>query len=254
MKDLLGLPVLASKHGKDVDQLIIYVHLLMLVLFVGWIIYFAYALFRFRKSKNPKADYAGAKTHLSTWAEVGVAVVEGVLLIGFAVPLWAKVVDQPPKEGEGTPIRVIAQQFAWNARYPGKDGVFGKQDIKLLAPDNIWAVDLKDPQGKDDFTTYNDIHVPVNKPVLIYLSSKDVIHSFKVIALRVTQDAIPGMMIPVWFTATIPGRYQINCAQLCGNGHYNMSAGFLTIESVAAFDAWVAEKSKPGGAAPASFE
>jgi len=73
------------------------------------------------------------------------------------------------------------------------------------------------------------MHVPVNKPVICYVTSKDVIHSFKVIAMRVTQDAIPGMRIPVWFTPTKEGRYQINCAQLCGNSHFAMSSGMLVV-------------------------
>jgi cytochrome c oxidase subunit II len=88
------------------------------------------------------------------------------------------------------------------------------------------------------------------RPVIIYISSKDVIHCFKIIALRVTQDAIPGMRIPVWFRPTHLGRYQINCAQLCGNGHSTMASGFLVVESQEAFDKWLASKA---GAAT-SFE
>lgn len=241
MEKLLGLPVLASEHGRQVDNLIIYVHWLMIVLFIGWLAYFAYVLLRFRRSRHPKADYVGARSHASSYVEGAVAIVEGVLLIGFAVPLWAKAVDQLPDEKQATVIRVIAQQFAWNIRYPGPDGVFGKQDLKFVTSQNPWGVDPNDAQGKDDFVApLNELHVPVNKDVVIHLSSKDVIHSFKVIALRVTQDAIPGMSIPLWFKAVQPGRYQINCAQLCGNGHYSMSLGFLTVESQEAFDKWAA--------------
>src|SRR5438067_2156620 len=120
MDKLLGLPVLASEHGKDVDSLIIYVHILMIVLFVGWLAYFAYALFRFHRSRNPKADYIGVKGHASNYIEGAVAIVEGVLLIGVAVPLWAKAVDKFPSKSESTQIQVVAQQFAWNVRYPGK--------------------------------------------------------------------------------------------------------------------------------------
>src|SRR3954463_3414375 len=124
MEKLLGLPVLASEHGKDVDNLIIYVHWLMIVLFVGWLAYFAYALFRFHKSRNPKADYVGVKSHASNWVEGIVILVEGVLLIAFAIPLWAKAVEKLPSEGESTVIHIVAQQFDWNVRYPGKDGAF----------------------------------------------------------------------------------------------------------------------------------
>ncbi len=100
MKDwfakLLGMPPLASSNGQDVDDLIIYVHWLMLALFIGWIIYFFYAVWRFRASRNPKADYVGVTNHASSYIELAVAGVEAVLLIFIAVPLWAKAVDKFP--------------------------------------------------------------------------------------------------------------------------------------------------------------
>src|SRR5215212_7489940 len=110
MEKLLGLPVVASEHGQQVDNLIIYVHWLMIALFVGWLAYFAYALFRFHRSRNPKADYVGVKNHASSWIEGAVAIVEGVLLIGVAVPLWTKSVDQFPNASESTVVQVVAQQ------------------------------------------------------------------------------------------------------------------------------------------------
>jgi cytochrome c oxidase subunit II len=247
---ILGLPPLASENGQGVDDLIIYVHWLMLALFIGWIIYFFYAVNRFRSSRNPKADYVGVRNHASSYIELAVAAVEAVLLVFIAVPLWAKAVDKFPSPDESTVIQVVAQQFAWNARYAGPDGVFGKQDMKFVASDNVFGVDPSDANGKDDIQVLNEIHVPVGKPVIIYLSSKDVIHSLKIIAMRVCQDAIPGLRIPVWFKPTQIGRYQINCAQLCGNGHAAMTGGFVTVESQADFDKWLRSKS----GATTSFE
>jgi cytochrome c oxidase subunit 2 len=151
-------------------------------------------------------------------------------------------------------MRVVAQQFGWNARYSGKDNVFGRQDARLVNSTNKFGADPADLKGKDDFMTYNDVHVPLGKPVIIHLTSMDVIHSFKVIALRVCQDAIPGISIPVWFKAKQEGKYQINCAQLCGAGHATMAGGFITIESQQAFDNWMAQQSKAGGASSGSFE
>ena len=253
MEKILGLPPLASKHGADVDKLIIYVHWLMAVLFVGWIIYFGYVLLRFNRKANPKADYVGIRGHLSSYIEVAVAAIEGVLLVGFAVPLWAHAVDHFPTPDEHPiNIRIIAQQFNWNVFYPGLDGEFGNRDISLVTTDNPWGFDKTDPKGKDDFNTTDEIHVVVNRPVIITITSKDVIHSFKVIAMRVTQDAIPGVPIPVHFTPTTVGLYQINCAQLCGNGHYSMSHGRLYVDTQEDYDKWVAAKSKGGGAT--SFE
>src|SRR6266850_5486193 len=245
----LGLPVLASDHGRTVDDLIIYVHLLMIVLFVGWLAYFAYALFRFHKSRNPKADYLGVRNHASNYIEVAVAIVEGVLLLGVAVPLWGKAVGGFPQEKESTVVQIVGEQFRWNVRYTGKDGVFGKQDMHQVNATNIFGVIPEDPAGQDDVTvpSLGEMHVVLNKPVIAYISSRDVIHSFKIIAMRVTQDAIPGMRVPIWFTPTAVRIYQINCAQLCGNSHSAMTGGSLVVQTQADYDKWLATKT-PGGA------
>ncbi|MGA2684371.1 MAG: cytochrome c oxidase subunit II [Verrucomicrobiota bacterium] len=247
---ILGMPELASKNGEAVDALIVYVHWLMIALFIGWVVYFGYAVWRFRASRNPKADYQGVRNHASSYLELTVAAIEAVLLIGIAIPVWAKAVDHFPDVKDATVIYVMGQQYAWNIRYAGPDGVFGRQDMKFVSSDNVFGVDPADPFGKDDIQTLNEIHVPVGKPVIVYVSSKDVIHSFKVTAMRTCQDAIPGLRIPCWFTPTKIGKYQVNCAQLCGPGHSSMTGGFLIVESQADFNKWIASKS----ASSASFE
>lgn len=251
---ILRLPELASVHGADVDKLIIYVHYLMAALFVGWAGYFVYALIRFRQARNPKADYAGVTGHASNWLELAVAAIEVVLLVGFAVPLWARVVDDFPKESESVNVRVTARQFNWMARYPGADGKFGKQDIKFVTPDNPLGLYQKepsakanDPEGNDDVNIDGgEMVIPVDKPIIAAVTSLDVIHSFKVSPLRVTQDAIPGLRIPIHFKATKTNTYQITCAQLCGNGHSNMK-GIIKVVSQNDYAAWL--KSKAGAAA-----
>jgi cytochrome c oxidase subunit 2 len=202
MGDLLGLPLDASAHGPQIDRMIILVHWLMAVLFVGWGSYFAYALIRFRQSRNRTADYVGVRSHTSSYLEGAVAVIEGVLLIGFAIPLWSMRVNDIPPESDATVVRVIAEQFAWNVHYPGPDGVFGKADISLITPENPTGIDRNDPAAKDDIVTINQLNLPVGRPVIIHLSSKDVIHSFSLPLFRVKQDAIPGQSIRVWFTPT----------------------------------------------------
>ncbi len=244
---LLSLPVVASEHGHQVDSFIIYIHWLMGILFVGWLSFFLYVLWRFRASRNPKADYVGARSHLSSWLEGLVAVVEAVLLMAFAIPLWAKIVDKAPQTPDTNVVRVMAQQFGWNFMYPGPDNVFGAQDLELVTADNKFGQVPEDANGQDDFFKLNDLRVPLNEPTVFQISSLDVIHSFKVIALRVCQDAIPGMSIPTWCEPTQAGRYQINCAQLCGNGHARMTTGFLTVVEPEEFDAWIAEESDAAG-------
>jgi len=242
----LGLPLLGSVHGRDVDYFILYVHLLMIVLFIGWTAYFVYTIWRFRSSRNPRADYVGTTTHATTWIEGAVALVEGVLLIGFAIPLWARSVDKFPDPSSSTVIRVIAQQFNWSARYTGPDGKFGSNRIDLISRENPLGLDKSDPAAKDDILAAGEMAVPVGKPVIAHLSSLDVIHSFKVVPLRMTQDANPGMSIPIHFIPTITNTYQIQCSQLCGTGHATMK-GIFKVLSQPEFDAWL--KTKAGGAA-----
>src|SRR3954447_9261284 len=122
MEKFLGLPLNASAHGAQLDSLNAIVHWLMLVLFVGWGAFFLFTLFRFRKGRNPVASYEGAKGHFSTYGEAAIALIEAVLLAGFAVPIWAKRVDAVPRADQATVVRVVAQQFAWNVQYPGADG------------------------------------------------------------------------------------------------------------------------------------
>jgi cytochrome c oxidase subunit 2 len=241
MLELLGLPEQASAHAAEIDRMIVLVHWLMAVLFVGWGSFFIYTLIRFRASRHPRADYGGVKSHFSTYVEVGVALVEAILLVGFAIPAWANRVDDIPNESDAVVVRVIAEQFAWNAHYPGADGVFGRTDIKLVAADNPIGLDRTDGAAKDDITTINQLNLPVNRPILIHLSSKDVIHSFSLNQMRVKQDAIPGVSFPVWFTPTKTGDWEINCSQLCGLGHYRMR-GFYSIKTQQDYDTWLKEE------------
>jgi len=253
MTDWLGLPVLASAHGGQIDGMIGWVHVFMLVLFVGWGGFFAYCLVRFRRSRNPVAIYTGVTSNVSTYSEIGVVIVEAVLLIGFAIPLWAARVEGLPPENEALVVQVTGEQFAWNIHYPGPDRVFGRTDIKLLdLQTNPLGLDRSDPAAKDDVTTVNQLYLPVNRPIIVRLRSKDVIHSFGVPEFRVKQDAIPGLTIPIWFIPTITTaemrtrtgnsgfQYEIACAQLCGLGHARMR-GFVTVQGAEEFQKWMDE-------------
>jgi cytochrome c oxidase subunit II len=256
MTQWLGLPPLAAAHGGQIDSLIGWTHVFMLILFVGWGGFFVYALIRFRRSRHPVANYTGITSHASSYSEVAVAVVEGILLFAFSIPIWAARVDRIPPESDALVVHVTAEQFAWNVRYAGPDGVFGRTDIKMIDPqDNPLGLDRSDPAAKDDVTTLNQLYLPANKPIIVKIRSKDVIHSFNVPEFRVKQDAIPGLTIPIWFipnvtTAEMRTRtgnpefqYEIACAQLCGLGHYRMRA-YVTVLSPEEFQKWMADKVK----------
>jgi cytochrome c oxidase subunit 2 len=227
----------------------------MAVLFVGWGVFFLYVLLRFRRGANPKANYAGAHGKFSKGVEVAIVIAEMVLLVGYAIPAWAKRVKQFPAESEATVVRVVGEQFAWNMQYPGADGKFGRTDIKLVSSDNPLGLDRSDPNAKDDITTINQLNVPVDRPVLVQLSSKDVIHSFGQYEMRVKQDAIPGLQIPVWFIPTVTTtamrqkigkpdfEYEIACSQLCGLGHFRMR-GYVTVQTADDYQKWMADQVK----------
>jgi cytochrome c oxidase subunit II len=256
MTEWLGLPPLASTHGGQIDGMIGWTHVFMLALFVGWGGFFLYCLIRFRRSRHPVANYTGVKSHASNYLEVAVAVVEAVLLVGFAIPLWAARVDQRPPDNEALVVQVTGEQFAWNIHYAGTDGKFGRTDIKLIdLQSNPLGLDRSDPDAKDDVTTLNQLYLPVNKPIVVKLRSKDVIHSFGVPEFRVKQDAIPGLTIPLWFIPNVTTeqmraklgkpefQYEIACAQLCGLGHARMR-GFVTVQTAEEFQKWLDEKIK----------
>ena len=257
MVDILhyfGLPINMSVQGSRIDEINAIVHWLMLILFVGWGIFFIVSLVKFRASKNDTADYEGVKSHLSSVLEAAVAVIEIVILFGFGFPIWADRVTDVPAPSESVHLRVIGQQFAWNIHYPGPDSKFGSTSAELVdEQDNPIGLDRSSDNAADDFYTVNQFHIPVNQKIRVDLTSKDVIHSFSLPELRVKQDAIPGMTIPVHFQATMTseeflkttvgtareGRgLEVTCAQLCGLGHYRMR-GFFTVHDDEGYQAWL---------------
>jgi len=240
------LPPQASAHAAEIDLVLVLVHWLMLVLFAGWGAYFVWVLIRFRERPGVPGDRRTAVDQVvprgrpAVWSEIGIVVAEGVLLVAIALPLWFRQTTPPPAgDPSAVVVRVVAEQFAWNVHYPGADGRFGETSVTLVSPSNPIGLNRSSLNGADDLVTLNDLHLPINRPVVIQLSSKDVIHSFGVPAMRVKQDATPGLLSPVWFTPTLAGRFDIACSQLCGLGHYRMKA-IITVESDAEFKAFLA--------------
>jgi cytochrome c oxidase subunit 2 len=236
-----------SAHGWQVDQIIVITHWLMFILFVFWSAFFLYTLYRFRASKNPKASYHGMQSHWTTWGEAGVAVVEVVLLVGFSIPAWYRWSSRDNLVGKNPfEVRVVAEQFAWNVHYPGPDGKFGRTSVNLVTSTNPIGLDMSDPAAKDDVVALNQLHLPVNRDALIHVTSKDVIHSFKLPVMRVEQDAIPGADVPIHFMpirTTNGDTWEIACAQLCGLGHYRMR-GQIIVDTQPDLDKWLASQPK----------
>ena len=245
------LPPDVSVHGAKIDQLMSVLHWFMALLFIGWGIFFVYCLFRFRARPGHAALYTPVKAVATKYIEGFVLVVEVFLLFGLSTPVWLAYKNDVPDPSKALHVRMVAEQFAWNFQYPGKDGKFGKTDPSQIGGDNPLGLDPEDPAGKDDLVTVNNLHIPVHRPVIVDISSKDVIHSFNVPVLRVKQDTIPGQQIAVWFEATQPGHFELACAQLCGLGHYRMR-GDVLIETPEEFAKWEAEYAPPPQEAPAA--
>ncbi len=213
------LPENISTFGEEIDFLFTVILILTGIAFFlveGALLVF---LFRYRRREGRRATYI----HGSRRLELIWTVIPALILFSLAVfqqRTWLKAKLGFPSQEEALVVEVSPEQFEWNVRYPGPDTIFDTED-DIVAPKNAF-------------------HAPVNRPILVLLRSQDVIHSFYVPALRVKQDAVPGMTTRAWFEATKTGRYEIACAELCGLGHYRMRA-FLTVESEEEFQAWLEE-------------
>ena len=238
----LGIPALASEHGEMVDHMLEVVHWFMLALFVGWSVFLVIVFTKFRRERQPKADYSGVRGHASTHIEIGVVIVEAILLLGFAFPLWGERSDQYPTGANVLKLRAVAEKFNWNFQYPGLDGVLGNIELKKVdaANGNVIGRDMKDPNGKDDFVKGSALTIPIDRPVIIDITSKDVIHNLALVSMRMAQDATPGVRAHVWFKPTKVGEWDIICGQLCGPGHSQMKARLIVV-SEKDFDAYMKE-------------
>ncbi|MBM3810496.1 MAG: hypothetical protein FJW20_02555 [Acidimicrobiia bacterium] len=234
------MPDLASDHGAGIDTMLTYTLycagglLLIGHGLLGWFLWTAGS----RKTVTFRLASPRVERNWSLVPMIIMAVVAegGILVLGL--PVWGKIYGPPPEDA--LIIEVTSEQFAWNIRYPGPDGAFGRLDPKLISLDNPIGVDFNDPASKDDIIGLNSIHVPVNKAVKIRLRSKDVLHSFYLPHLRVKQDAVPGLSVEFWFVPTKAGNFELACAELCGFGHYEMG-GMLIVESQEKFEQWLKE-------------
>jgi cytochrome c oxidase subunit 2 len=246
INEFLGMPPNASAEGYQIDHIIEFSHWFMGVLFVGWWAFFIFVLWRFRQKRNPVASHEGVTSGISTHLEFAVVLIDALLLIGFAIPLWAKRVNQIPDEKQSILVHVIGQQFNWNFHLPGPDGVFGRREVDLVSNSNPVGLDSSDPAARDDLVVLGELHVPVDRDVIMDLSSKDVIHNFDLPGMRMAQDAIPGQVIPIWFKPVKTGTFEVVCGQLCGLGHYAMK-GTVVVDTPDDYQAWLKERVELSG-------
>jgi cytochrome c oxidase subunit II len=222
------LPVAASEHARAFDGVLLSVHVHMALQALAWGVFFLMSLVRFRRGRNPQPSANGAGPVLPLVAIGAVIVGDAALLAGAAFPAWMAR-SAPPPLAEALEIRVVAEQFAWNIQYPGPDRVFGSTSDALISASNPLGIDRRDPNARDDIGILNVLTLPLGRPVVVYLSSRDVIHSFTLNEMRVKQDATPGVVATTWFTAVKTGTWDIACSQLCGLGHYRMRGEYSVV-------------------------
>ncbi len=233
----------ASEHGGLVDHMLGFVHWFMLVLLIGWSAYLVIAFWRFRNTKTKKADYHGFRGHATTHIEIGVAIVEAILLLGFAFPLWARQADEYPTSPDTIRLRALGEKFLWNFQYPGTDMMLSTWHLSYIDnATNTTGKDLHDPNGKDDFVNPGTMKLPVGRPVIVDVATKDVIHNLALVPMRAAQDATPGVKSHMWFKPTKTGTWDIICGQLCGPGHAQMKANLEVVEGKE-YDDWAKEQS-----------
>lgn len=214
------LPPGASTFSGDIDFLYYLILIITGIAFVVVEVGLIWFLIKYRSRPGRKAYY----THGSLKAEViwtAVPAVTVVIIGLLSAGVWDRIKGRDSVPPNAVPYGVDAKQFEWNVTYAGSDGVLDTDD---------------------DFVLRNQLHIPVNQPVVMRLRSEDVIHSFFVPAFRVKQDAVPGMTINVWFEATEVGDFELACAELCGIGHTTMG-GRVTVHTAEDYQQWLIDRS-----------
>ncbi len=227
----LPFPQDISTNGHLIDALIQYIDLVLAIFFSIVVAALVFFIIRYRSRPGHKAVYDPGNTKgnvifticmgLLVFCSID-AVIEHMSFRDLKNVFW-----NFPQGKDVLKVEVMPQQFAWNIRYAGPDGEFATPD-DIIAP-------------------LSQMHVPIGVPVVVQLSSFDVVHSFYVPEIRIKQDVVPGMTTTTWFQLTKTGKFEIACSALCGNGHYKMR-GWLTVESKEEFEKWLAAQAVPASA------
>jgi len=228
---------IASNWGY-IDDTIILTFWVTGVVFIAVILFMGYCVVKFRYKEGNRAEYEPENKKLEWWLTILTGLgVAAMLIPGLFV--WNQFVTVP--EGAAK-IEVMAQQWQWGFRYPGKDGVLGKSEIKFINDDNPFGLNPDDPNGQDDILVEgDDLHLPMGEPVEVLLRSLDVLHDFYVPQFRAKMDMVPGMITYFWLTPTRTGTFDIMCFELCGVGHYSMRSN-VVVETKESFEEWLAEQ------------
>ena len=225
---------IASNWGY-IDDTIILTFWITGAVFVAVVMFMAYWLIRYRNTPDRVAEYEPESTKLEWWLTIVTSLgVAGMLAPGLFV--WNQYVTVPE---DADHVEVLGQQWSWNYRYPGKDGVLGKSEPQFVTYENPFGIVPGDPNGLDDVLIEgDDLHLPLGRPVKMLLRSIDVLHDFYVPQFRAKMDLVPGMVTFFWMTPTRAGTFDVLCAELCGVGHHAMRSTVI-VDAKGAYDKWL---------------
>ncbi|MBK9247427.1 MAG: cytochrome c oxidase subunit II [Ignavibacteria bacterium] len=240
-KDMLTFfPEGVSTYSQQLDDMFAVIYWFsVIIFFLTYSLLFIF-LVKYRYNPNRKAyHFHGSNLLEFTWTLLPSIVFVGIGL--WSEDMWTATKYEWKVPQPDVQVDVMAYQFGWNVRYPGPDGQFGKKDRSQMEASNPFGIDKYDPAGYDDFVTMNQFHFPINKNIVVNLSTMDVLHSFFLPNFRVKQDAVPGIWIKVWFNGFKTGKYELACAELCGSGHYGMR-GEVFMHSQLEYNKWLDEQ------------
>ena len=227
----------ASNWG-NIDDTIILTFWVTGAVFVAVCLFMAYCVWRYRYQKNRKAEYKPENAKLE-WALTIITTLGVIALLAPGLIVWNKFVTVPD---DAVDIEVMAQQWFWNYRLPGKDGILGTTDIRNITDENPFGINLDDQNGYDDILIQaDDLHILNNQPVKMNLRSIDVLHDFYVPQFRAKMDMVPGVVTYYWFTPIKTGNFEILCAEYCGTGHYAMR-GRVLVDEEKDYQQWLNEQ------------
>lgn len=228
-----------ASNWSYIDNTILATFWITGVVFIAVIGFVGYCVYRFHHQPGMVAHYEPENVKLESWL-TGLTTVGVAALLAPGLFVWGEFITVPPGAAE---IEVLASQWQFAYRLPGKDGVLGTTDVKNINDENPFGINSKDPNGQDDLLIQGeDAHLLIDRPVKVLLRSIDVLHDFYTPQFRAKMDMVPGMVTYYWFTPTMAGTYDTLCFELCGTGHYTMR-GNIVVEDEAAYNSWLGEQS-----------
>ena len=246
------LPPAASEHGIQTDNLFWTTMTVITLMFIITNIGLFWFAFRYRYNEDRKASFFHDNARLEVFWTIVPAVIMA-LLVFFGWKVWHNIMEVAPPE-EAIEVEIMGKQFAWQVRYPGKDGVLGDYDYRLIddAAGNEFGINFENPASEDDFIA-REMHIPVGQPVLLKIRARDVLHSVFAPHFRLKMDAVPGMPTQFFFTPTKTTaemrtelgnpkfNYEIACTEICGRGHFAMKY-IIVVEDEDDYKKWYAEQ------------